>query len=161
MKTESKLKTLENKRLQEGNNSELSTNTEFGEDEDIQEIIYKLRKRLEWPCEGIQYGKMPTELKTIDTMKQKQADDGKFVYCIDHSFDQQDKRYNPYDLKIVKANIIKSSKRYFTVSASYVTMVSCWVIYGIFYESRAVKQEGELHIQDNNNCHMNFLNDCH
>ncbi len=82
------------------------------------------RQRLQWPCEGIQHGKSPVQIKTIDTLKQERTDDGKFVYCLDRSVGRLEARYNPYDLVVATPTEIKSTARYFTVTATYVTVVS-------------------------------------
>lgn len=87
-------------------------------------IVYKLRKRLRWPCDGIQFGKKPVKKKTIDTMEKELEDDGEFCYCINQDHNLPKARYNPYDIVSTEADIIKTSERYYTVSATYVTMVS-------------------------------------
>ena len=89
----------------------------------ILQVIYKLRKRLGWPSEGIQFGEQPNEPETIDTMKKVLDDDGEFLYCLPEHHGKLKARYNPYNLKVVQAEVVKSCSEYYTVSASYVTQV--------------------------------------
>ena len=87
-------------------------------------LIYDLRKRLGWPYKGIELGEKPVAKKTIDTTVDELADDGQFKYCLERGHDQPTARYNPYDLVVATADVIKTCKKYYTVSATYVTMVS-------------------------------------
>ena len=66
---------------------------------------------------------MPVAKKTIDTTEKELNDDGEFRYCIDRDHRKPKSRYIPYDLVITNPDIIKKSDRYFTVTATYVTMV--------------------------------------
>ena len=96
---------------------------------DVFAIVYKLRKRLGWLCEGIQFGKIAAQKKTINTMQKEYPDDGKFVYFIDRNCDRLEARYNPYDLIVASNESIRTTSRYFTVSATYVTMVKLIVLF--------------------------------
>ena len=87
-------------------------------------LVYDLRKRLGWPYKGIELGEKPVAKKTIDTTVDELADDGQFRYCLERGHDQPTARYNPYDLVVVAASAIKTCRKYYTVSATYVTMVS-------------------------------------
>lgn len=55
-------------------------------------------------------------------------DDGKFFYCLPKNEDNLKAQYNPYDLHVVSANVALSKQMYFTISASYVTMVSVGIM---------------------------------
>lgn len=55
-------------------------------------------------------------------------DDGEFFYCLPKNEDKLKAQYNPYDLQVVSANVALSKQMYFTISASYVTMVSVGIM---------------------------------
>ena len=86
-------------------------------------VIHDLRKRLGWPYRGIERGEQPVRKQTIDTTIKEHPDDGQFQYCVERGYKHPKARYNPYDLMITTANVIKNCKTYYTVSATYVTMV--------------------------------------
>lgn len=101
--------------------------TRTGYDEILWEI-YELRKRLGWPYKGIELGNDPVDMKTVDTTVKVYPDDGQFRYCIERGESDPRSRYNPYDLIVTTEDIIKSYSKYYTVTATYVTMV-CTLIH--------------------------------
>ena len=102
----------------------LVEHTPFKNDTDeVLRVIYELRKRLGWSYKGIEVGEQPVAEKTVDTTVKEYADDGQFKYCIERGYNQPKARYNPYDLIVTTADVVKKCETYYTVSASYVTMV--------------------------------------
>ncbi|XP_041352994.1 dynein heavy chain 6, axonemal-like isoform X2 [Gigantopelta aegis] len=68
-----------------------------------------------------------TNDQPISTAMQKlvtsaKEDDGKFVYCVLRNRDNPRARYDPYNLQVVSADKARSQRKYWTVSASSVTM---------------------------------------
>lgn len=98
------------------------TPLEAGYDE-VLWVIHDLRKRLGWPYRGIERGEQPVRKKTIDTKIKEHPDDGQFKYCVERGYKHPKARYNPYDLIVTTASVIKDCKKYYTVSATYVTVV--------------------------------------
>ena len=90
---------------------------------DVLWVIYNLRKRLGWSHEGIESGEQPVAKETIDTTVKEYADDGKFRYCIERGYNEPKARYNPYDLVVTTVDVVKNCRTYWTVSATYITMV--------------------------------------
>ena len=62
-------------------------------------------------------------------------DDGRFVYCVLRNRDNPRARYDPYNLQVVSADTARKEKKYWTISASSVTMVgnNIWLIYIYIY----------------------------
>ena len=92
----------------------------------ILEIIYALRKRLNWPCEGILEGECPKLDDDEDGKVDKKPileDDGDFVYCLPRNFGNAAVRYEPYDLCFLDSKKARTLDVYFTVSASFVSKV--------------------------------------
>ena len=52
-------------------------------------------------------------------------DDGQFIYALPINRSDKRGRYNPYDLQVVSAHQARSCARYWTASATSVTLVSC------------------------------------
>lgn len=59
-------------------------------------------------------------LKEVHLVKN---DDGQFLYCLPRNRDNPRGRYEPYDLQVVSANTARAQSLYWTVSASYITLV--------------------------------------
>jgi len=58
-----------------------------------------------------------------DEFHKSTDDDGKFLYCLSRSDIKDNILYSPYDLVVVSAKKAKTSKIYFTVSATSVVRV--------------------------------------
>ena len=100
------------------------TEKDYKYDSPMFPIIYKLFKRLGWPCDGILEGKIPKPNdKSIDTQIKHREDDGKFVYCVMRHPDVLDPLHDPYDIIPATANEIIGTDCYFTISASHFSKV--------------------------------------
>ena len=90
----------------------------------ILDIIHDLFKHLNWPCGGILEGNVPVRNDlNIDPTLLIKEDDGEFVYCLPHDYFLLNARYNPYDLVFVNPKKAQACDTYYTVSATYVSMV--------------------------------------
>lgn len=106
-------------------------------DHDVLWLIYELRKRLGWPYKGIELGEQPVAKRTVDTTVKEYADDGQFQYCLERGHCQPKAQYNPYDLIVTSPDVVDKCDKYYTVSATYVTMVRISIVFPLYIASNS------------------------
>ncbi|XP_013362490.1 PREDICTED: dynein heavy chain 14, axonemal isoform X4 [Chinchilla lanigera] len=92
------------------------------DDDDVMRHITRLREKLGWQTVLSQHGMKCSRAKIQKiTLKEPLKDDGEFVYCIPRG--NLKSFHNPYDLQVVSAYRARNCKKFWIISASFISKV--------------------------------------
>ncbi|XP_063093605.1 dynein axonemal heavy chain 14 [Cavia porcellus] len=92
------------------------------EDDDVIRHITRLREKLGWQTVLSQHDMKCSKAKIQNiTLKETLKDDGEFVYCIPRG--NLKSFHNPYDLQVVSSHRARNCKKFWIISASFISKV--------------------------------------